>query len=560
MGKNRNKNSNNRIGSDAHSFKSENGKMNGKKKHGNKYHLNGKVADTIVEKMSVYKRPTVYPPQLQHYGGPRDRFCTPEDKEFKEVLSECYKNFYIEEESKFSSKFHSDFQKALEGLEDVYQFDLTQPGGLDTKVAKTYVSRCLVGDCGTTYKYLGLRMFSIPWTEGEVGASEHSIKIGLMNKQLSIRSDALITADCNPPTPAVRASKGSCDFNLTLINRCFPVDSDKTPALKMEPCFGTDKACVSWHADSSLEHFSTIAVYHHEIKNAETPIPWRAAVRVWWDAEGPNSGKTQSRSAEMKNTYVAPPLSVVLPSPCAYFMTDDFNHHHQHLVLPGNTHRYASTHRVCRVDGHTFQSIKARCVAALKGTPTPCSVKDIRSEQLTLNEVEFEWIRQYYVQGKKHHEIHVWWHERMLELIQYWLQLQGRTVKLIEALYDAAEGYKEIDRQLANPAGLSNHDRKALTKRRHKITSVEVGSYDSLVELLQERNAKREGWKRRELEILGLGVTSDCAPLPVPLEDVELIDALSSNSNLQNVLKFKTCGQLCEHLLKWKQSLLSKAK
>jgi len=108
----------------------------------------------------------------------------------------------------------------------------------------------------------------------------------------------------------------------------------------MEPGFGTDKACVSWHAASSLEHFSTIAVYHHELSNDTntntntntlSAEPWRAAIRVWWDAEGPNSGKTHSKSAEMKNTYVAPPLSVVMPSPCVYFMTDDFNHHHQHL-------------------------------------------------------------------------------------------------------------------------------------------------------------------------------------------------------------------------------------
>lgn len=290
MGKNRNKNSNNRIGSDAHSFKSENGKMNGKKKHGNKYHLNGKVADTIVEKMSVYKRPTVYPPQLQHYGGPRDRFCTPEDKEFKEVLSECYKNFYIEEESKFSSKFHSDFQKALEGLEDVYQFDLTQPGGLDTKVAKTYVSRCLVGDCGTTYKYLGLRMFSIPWTEGEVGASEHSIKIGLMNKQLSIRSDALITADCNPPTPAVRASKGSCDFNLTLINR-FVVNVEQSYPIS---CMYTKHMFIMLHCRYVifLGVFQLIAIKHRlsrwnlaleqtkPVCHGTLTLPWSTSVQL----------------------------------------------------------------------------------------------------------------------------------------------------------------------------------------------------------------------------------------------------------------------------------------
>ena len=36
------------------------------------------------------------------------------------------------------------------------------------------------------------------------------------------------------------------------------------------------------------------------------------------------------------------------------------------IVLVGNTHRYASTHRVCRTDGHTYQSIKAQCASFLQ--------------------------------------------------------------------------------------------------------------------------------------------------------------------------------------------------
>lgn len=46
--------------------------------------------------------------------------------------------------------------------------------------------------------------------------------------------------------------RGSCRYNLTLINRCYPPSS---LTLKEEPMFGTDKCTVSWHADSSLEHF-----------------------------------------------------------------------------------------------------------------------------------------------------------------------------------------------------------------------------------------------------------------------------------------------------------------
>ena len=41
--------------------------------------------------------------------------------------------------------------------------------------------------------------------------------------------------------------------------RCYPLDSIP---LKEEPLYQTEKMAVSWHADSSLEHYSSIAAYH----------------------------------------------------------------------------------------------------------------------------------------------------------------------------------------------------------------------------------------------------------------------------------------------------------
>lgn len=50
--------------------------------------------------------------------------------------------------------------------------------------------------------------------------------------------------------------RGSCTFNLTLINRmeCSATKRD----LKPDPLFAMGKCSVSWHADSCLEDFSTI--------------------------------------------------------------------------------------------------------------------------------------------------------------------------------------------------------------------------------------------------------------------------------------------------------------
>jgi len=187
---------------------------------------------------------------------------------------------------------------------------------------------------------------------------------------------------------------------------------------------------VSWHADSTLDHFSTIGVYHctsplpctattsaapcntapskgssgtkgskstrtstlgkrgaseegvskeetetavdpveevatadaSEKKEVETEkveettaqkssdepdLSWRLALRVWYDAEGPNAAKAiTSRAGEMQTaagSRIAPALAVPLPSGACYFLLDDFNHHHQHSgklclipILPHN--------------------------------------------------------------------------------------------------------------------------------------------------------------------------------------------------------------------------------
>ena len=71
------------------------------------------------------------------------------------------------------------------------------------------------------------------------------------------------------------------------------------------------------------------------------------------DAEGPSAGKLklakgaaeEGMDAAEVERGVAPPIAVPLPTGSAYYLLDDFNHHHQHAVLTGTTARYASTHR-----------------------------------------------------------------------------------------------------------------------------------------------------------------------------------------------------------------------
>jgi hypothetical protein len=73
-------------------------------------------------------------------------------------------------------------------------------------------------------------------------------------------------------------------------------------------------------------------------------------------------------------------------------------------VLTGSSHRVASTHRVAKRDGHTVASVLARVsrvlqAAAQRGAKAK-TLRQVRAEFLCLNEVEFEWLRQFFIQGK----------------------------------------------------------------------------------------------------------------------------------------------------------------
>ena len=124
------------------------------------------------------------------------------------------------------------------------------------------------------------------------------MKVCQLNAQLAERSalhlDALVAT--RKQTASADGERGSCAFNLTLINAMDPASA--RPDLKPEPTFegvSGGKAVpvsVSWHADSSLEHFSTIAVYHAtDAPQGSKNDDWRVALRVYPDAEGPSAGK-----------------------------------------------------------------------------------------------------------------------------------------------------------------------------------------------------------------------------------------------------------------------------
>ncbi|CAM9380591.1 unnamed protein product, partial [Phaeothamnion confervicola] len=459
---------------------------------------------------------------------PRDAFVVPGDKAFAQLLSTSYSGFVVDGPEELKPKVHEETRHAFAAMEaaGIFQTDVTQPFGLGTKCAKTFVTRTLVGEPGATYKYLGLRMFALPWSATEASglAADALISIGRLNDRLRRRAAAHLEA-----LAASRAAAGgdfrtgSCDFTLTLINRMEP--SGERPDLKLEPLFKKDKASVSWHADSCLEHYSTIAVYHVTDAPVGAEPDWRIALRVEHDVEGPISKniKVPGAAAGGKAT---PPVAVPLPSGAGYFLLDDFNHHHQHAVLSGESNRFASTHRVAKQEGHTFAYLSQRFAAVL-GTAHRRSLKQWRAEQAVLTEIETEWLRQFYVQGSRHRDAHSWWHGPMEKCLTAWTQLERQTCSHLAALHGAAEaaaarrdGSGGGGGEGSKGTSLGKAERKALQRRRKHAEAVSAlgeQAYTAVAEALEDRAAKRRGWNQREVDPVFKTMPRDCRPLPLPL-------------------------------------------
>ncbi|KAG7357268.1 FTO catalytic domain containing protein [Nitzschia inconspicua] len=437
---------------------------------------------------------------------------------------------------------------ALNAMNDRGEFrqDVTQPFGLGTKCATTYVTRCLVGEPGTSYKYLGLRMFAAPF---ECNDSTRAIRqLGaLMSERSAIHMHKLNERRRACGAPPCKGMNPS--FNICLINRMvYTTDLKPTMALPSDSDDRQAKTSVSWHADSSLEHYSTIAVYqtletpnsknfkNKTNKESSLSKDWWVGLRVVHHAEGPNaSSGRKGSSIEAALVLETPPVAVSLPSGSAYYLLDDFNHHHQHVVFTtGNETstgvRYSCTFRKLR-ESHNVQYWIERATA-FKKSFNKKGAKIWKAENLVSQELEFEWIRQFYIQGKRHYDC-LWvahWKKPLQELLSLWSCLEHRAYQTIELLRAAAEAKcgMDLDNSACRP---SKGERKERGRRRKALSTVEallsrsdaeVGSgassqfYIPMAECLEEQAKKRELWDKRERDHVFREMHPDCRPLPVP--------------------------------------------
>jgi len=418
---------------------------------------------------------TPFPQKWSRRSSSALKFLSPKinHDDFESCHDECYKGFCWENPEEVSQSLHKSFSSAFRAMDrsGLFLYDVVQPGGKRSTL--TSVTRCLVGKPGSTYRYLGLRLFSHPWCavdengDGDIKGklldrntgsmkvqsrnlvelgysmkcSKALITMGLVNQELINNTQDKLETKIAPIVPD--GLYGSADFSITLINRMEPTSIKKN--LKPDKVHGLGKTSVSWHKDSGLQDFSSIAVYHmiQSLENGNGDNdPWKVALRV-----------------ANPDDRVTPALCVPLPSGSLYYLLDDFNHQHEHAVISGSDDlRYSSTHRVARDGSGTWQFIRDKsqtilsldlCRSLSEGRVEVLDsynsiskqknlVKEVRSFQQLMTDLEFEWIRLWHIQGQHHADIHPYWHKPIENMKKWYLQLKGVCNQICNALKEAS--------------------------------------------------------------------------------------------------------------------------
>ncbi|KAL1785034.1 alpha-ketoglutarate-dependent dioxygenase FTO [Sigmodon hispidus] len=382
-------------------------------------------------------------------------YLTPKDDEFYQQWQLKYPKLVLRAAGSISEEVHKEVPEAFLALHKhgcLFR-DLVRIQGKDLL---TPVSRILIGDPGCTYKYQNTRLFTVPWpvegctinyTEAEIAAACRTfLKLNdyLQGEAIQALEELAVKEKANEDAVPLcmaefpRVGVGSsCDdevdiksrvaFNMTLLNF---MDPQKMPYLKEEPYFGMGKMAVSWHHDENLVDRSTVAVYSYSYEDSEDesedessiegrdPDTWHVGFKISWDIETPG-------------------LAIPLQQGDCYFMLDDLNATHQHCVLAGSQPRFSSTHRVTECSTGTLDYILQRCQLALHNVLNESENGDVSLKSLEPavlkrgedihNEVEFEWLRQFWFQGNRNKICTDWWYEPMTQLEGLWRKMEDVT-------------------------------------------------------------------------------------------------------------------------------------
>lgn len=313
---------------------------------------------------------------------------------------------------------------------------------------------------------------------------------------------------CSQPSSPVLCT-GPVKFNVTLLNYMDPAAMSQ---LKEEPYCGMGKMAVGWHHDENLVSHSPVAVYSycccHDEKGESSEggsserSYWRIGLKVAWDIHTPG-------------------LMLPLESGDCYYMRDDLNSTHQHCVLAGDTARFSSTHRVAECSKGTLTYIQSRCQEALSNLRTDPETGShsllallpttLQSCEEIHNEVEFEWLRQYWFQGRRYTRFCSWWSRPMEQLESDW--------KLMETMTNLFLAMVEDD-------GRAGDNRREMA--------------ETLLSALTDRHQQRQTWRDRCHSTLAQTLPPEEAPvdrpfwgvddphMPLPFDLAEIISRVES--------------------------------
>ncbi|XP_077375847.1 alpha-ketoglutarate-dependent dioxygenase FTO isoform X1 [Festucalex cinctus] len=305
---------------------------------------------------------------------------------------------------------------------------------------------------------------------------------------------------CPEPSPP-RGFTGSAKFNVTLLNYMDPAAMSQ---LKEEPYYGMGKMAVGWHHDENLISHSPVAVYSYSChddkgessEGSSEKASWRIGLKVAWDIHTPG-------------------LMLPLQSGDCYYMRDNLNSTHQHCILAGDAARFSSTHRVAECSTGTLTYIQSRCQEALSNLHTDPetgshSLKTLRPATMQHceeihNEVEFEWLRQYWFQGQRYTRFCSWWSKPMEELEKDWKLMETMTMLFLAKVEEEGQ-VGESRRDMAETL-LS-----ALIDRHQQRQTWRDRCHSSLAQTLppEEAPVDRPFW----------GVDDPGMPLPFDLADI----------------------------------------
>ncbi|XP_056134586.1 alpha-ketoglutarate-dependent dioxygenase FTO [Lampris incognitus] len=341
----------------------------------------------------------------------------------------------------------------------------------------------------------------------ETGSREKPVaelKHSLSGYHIEDEEEQVSAQSCSQPSPPEMCT-GPVQFNVTLLNYMDPAAMTQ---LKEEPYYGMGKMAVGWHHDENLINHSPVAVYSYsyqddkgqtggssEGSSSET-VCWRIGLKVAWDIHTPG-------------------LTVPLQSGDCYYMRDDLNSTHQHCVLAGDCTRFSSTHRVAECSSGTLDYIQSRCKEALSNMSTDPETGShsllsllpamLQNCEEIHNEVEFEWLRQFWFQGRRYTRFCSWWSRPMEQLEKDWRLMETMTM-LFLSLVEEEGRVGDSRRDLAETL------LAALIDRQQQRQTWRERCHSSLAQTLppEEAPVDRPFW----------GVDDSSMPLPFDLADI----------------------------------------